>query len=142
MTKLNTFESMGGRKILIEINKVFYDKVYAHPWLKSYFQAVPQQHIEDQQIDFMQKVLGGHNVYVGKTPPATHNHMFISDELFDVRKQLLIEAFRESNANADLVEKWLAMDESFRRFITNKSPAECKPRFKTDPILNFSKPLS
>ncbi len=142
MTKLDVFKSMGGRKTLIEINKIFYDKVYAHPWLKQYFQAIPQQHIEDQQIDFMQKVLGGKNVYVGKTPPATHHHMFISDELFDVRKKLLIEAFEESNADINLVDKWLVIDESFRRLITNKSPVECKPRFKTDPILNFSKPFS
>mgnify|MGYP000001357606 CR=1 FL=1 len=141
MTKLDEFESMGGRKMLIEINKVFYDKVYDHPWLKQYFQAIPQQHIEDQQIDFMQKVLGGKNVYVGKTPPATHNHMFIPDELFDVRKKLLIEAFEECNTAAELTDKWLTLDESFRRLITNKSSLECKSRFKTDPILSFPKPL-
>lgn len=140
MTKLEQFEKMGGRDSLIRINKTFYDKVYKHPWLKQYFLAVPQQHIENQQIDFMQKVLGGTNVYVGKTPTATHHHMFIPDELFDVRKQLLIEAFEENHANAELVEKWLSLDESFRRFIINQSPDECTPRFKTDPILNFPKP--
>ncbi len=140
MTKLEQFEKMGGRISLIRINKVFYDKVYKHPWLKQYFVEIPQQHIEDQQIDFMQKVLGGTNVYVGKTPAVTHNHMFIPDELFDVRKQLLIEAFEETHADAKLVEKWLALDESFRRLIINKSADECTARFKTDPILNFPKP--
>ncbi|MBL4940263.1 MAG: group 1 truncated hemoglobin [Colwellia sp.] len=141
MTKLAQFERMGGRDSLIKINKVFYDKVYQHAWLKEYFIKIPQQHIEDQQIDFMQKVLGGNNVYVGKTPPATHNHMFIPDELFNIRKQLLIEAFEETQADAILIEKWLALDESFRRLIVNKSPNECSPRFTTDPILNFPKPL-
>ncbi len=140
MTKLEQFEKMGGRDSLIKINKLFYDKVYEHPWLGKYFMEIPQQHIEDQQIDFMQKVLGGTNVYVGKTPTATHHHMFIPDELFDVRKQLLIEAFDETHANAELVDKWLSLDESFRRHIINKSPDECTARFKTDPILNFSKP--
>ncbi len=140
MTKLAEFEKMGGRDSLVRINKVFYDKVYVHPWLKHYFKEIPQQHIEDQQVDFMQKVLGGANVYVGKTPPATHKHMFIPDELFEVRKQLLIEAFEETHADEGLVEKWLALDESFRRLIINKSPDECTPRFKTDPILNFPKP--
>jgi len=140
MTKLEQFEKMGGRDSLIRINKVFYDKVYEHPWMKDYFKEIPQQHIEDQQIDFMQKVLGGTNLYVGKTPPATHNHMFIPDELFDIRKQLLIESFEETNADAVLVEKWLKLDESFRRLIINKSADECKPRYKTDPILNFPKP--
>ena len=140
MGKAEKFELMGGRDILIKINKVFYDKVYAHPWLKLYFQEIPQQHIEDQQVDFMQKVLGGKDVYVGKTPATTHNHMFVPNELFDVRKKLLEESFQEVNADEELVDKWLSLDESFRRLIINKSPDECKGRFKTDPILNFPKP--
>jgi len=140
MTNLAQFERMGGRESLIKINKCFYDKVYQHPWLKQYFIEIPQQHIEDQQIDFMQKVLGGSNVYIGKPPPATHKHMFIPNELFEIRQQLLMEAFTETNANAQLVDKWLALDESFRRHIVNSTAKECTPRFKTDPILDFQKP--
>lgn len=140
MTKLEDFNRIGGRASLIAINKVFYDKVYQHPWLKLYFQEIPQQHIEDQQIDFMQKVLGGENCYVGKAPPISHTHMFIPDELFDVRKELLIESFNETNTHPEMVDKWLSLDESFRRVLVNKSPSECKPRFTNDPILNFDKP--
>jgi hemoglobin len=47
MSKLMAFEKMGGRNSLIHINKIFYDKVYKHPWLKQYFEQIPQQHIED-----------------------------------------------------------------------------------------------
>ncbi|PKG81800.1 group 1 truncated hemoglobin [Colwellia sp. 75C3] len=140
MNRIDDFDRIGGRASLIAINKVFYDKVYQHPWLKQYFLNIPQQHIEDQQIDFMQKVLGGENLYIGKAPPIAHSHMFIPDELFDVRKQLLIETFSETNTHPDLIDKWLNLDESFRRILVKKSSAECKPRFTTDPILNFDKP--
>ncbi len=140
MSKLEIFENIGGRNSLIAINKAFYDKVYQHPWLKLYFESIPQAHIEIQQIDFMQKVLGGKNIYVGKAPPITHIHMYIPDELFDLRKKLLNEAFDETNAHPELREKWLSLDESFRRVIVNKSPTECVARFKSDPILNFSNP--
>jgi len=140
MTKIEDFNRIGGRASLIAINKVFYDKVYQHAWLKLYFIEIPQQHIEDQQVDFMQKVLGGENCYVGKAPPISHTHMFIPNELFDIRKQLLIESFNETNAHAEMIEKWLNLDESFRRVLVNKSPAECKRRFANDPILNFDKP--
>lgn len=140
MSKGISFEEMGGRDSLIAINKRFYEKVYEHPWLKQYFLAIPQQHIEDQQVDFMQKVLGGANRYVGKAPPIAHQHMFIPNELFDVRKQLLCEAFDETNAHPVLVDKWLALDESFRKILVKNDPSQCKPRFKTDPILNFKKP--
>lgn len=140
MSKLAEFEQMGGRNSLIKINKIFYDKVYQHPWLKLFFEKIPQQHIEDQQVDFMQKVLGGPNVYVGKAPPPAHMHIFIDEEIFEVRKQLLREAFVEANADKTLVDKWLTLDESFKRVLIKKSPSECKGRYKTDPILHFPKP--
>ncbi len=140
MTKQGKFEEIGGRDSLIHINKVFYDKVYQHPWLKLYFEQIPQEHIERQQVDFMQKVLGGENIYVGKAPPISHTHMFIPDELFDLRTQLLCDAFKETNAHPILVEKWLQIDESFRKIIVKQSPNQCEPRFNNDPILNFPKP--
>jgi len=139
-SKLERFEIIGGRQSLIAINKVFYDKIYKHPWLKQYFENIPQDHIENQQIDFMQKVLGGENLYVGKAPPIAHTHMFIPDELFDERKNLLCEAFEETNAHPEMVKKWQSLDESFRRLLVKKSVKECIPRFKTDPILNFTEP--
>ncbi len=140
MDKKALFDRMGGRQSLIKINKIFYDKVYKHPWMKLYFENIPQQHIEDQQVDFMQKVLGGENLYVGKAPPAAHMHIFVSEELLEVRQQLLREAFEETNAHPELAEKWMALDYSFKKIIVKSSPAECKRRFTTDPILNFPKP--
>ncbi len=140
MSKAVSFDEMGGRKSLILINKIFYDKVYAHPWLKNFFEKIPQQHIEDQQVDFMQKVLGGQNIYAGKAPPAAHMHIVITEEVFEVRQQLLIEAMNEANANLQLREKWLSLDQSFKRVLLKAGPSQCKRRFKTDEILHFEKP--
>lgn len=114
MSKKAAFESMGGRKSLIKIINIFYDKVYQHPWLKLYFQAVPQQHIEDQQVDFMENVLGGDNRYAGKSPPAAHKHIFITQELFELRQTLLKEAFVEAKASQTL-------DASFMRIIVKST---------------------
>ena len=141
MSKLEYFESIGGRQSLITINKIFYDKIYKHPWLRQYFEKIPQEHIEIQQVDFMQKVLGGKNVYVGKAPPIAHTHINITDELFAERKKLLCEAFVETNAHPEMRQKWLSLDESFHRVLVKKSLAHCVPRFKTDPILDFKNPL-
>jgi truncated hemoglobin YjbI len=140
MSNLAQFEQMGGKKILQIINKIFYDKVYKHPWLKLYFEHISQQHIEDQQVDFMQKVLGGKNLYVGKAPPAAHMHIFIDEALFDIRQQLLQEAFDESRASPILIDKWLTLDNSFKKVLIKGSPSECQGRFKTDPIIYFPNP--
>ena len=64
----------------------------------------------------------------------------INEEIFQVRKLLLEEAFVEANAKQELVDKWLALDDSFKRVLFKDSAAECRRRFKTDPILNFPNP--
>lgn len=131
---------MGGRAMLIKVNKAFYDYVYDHPWMSQYFKEVDQTHIEEQQTNFMQSVLGGPSIYCGRTAPQAHPHMNIPEELFDVRKKLLIQALRDVGANKLLAQSWLNMDERFRRAIVKTSVAECKPRYCGDPLLDFDKP--
>jgi len=140
MTKKAIFEQMGGRASLVKVNKIFYDKVYQDPWLKLYFQAIPQEHIENQQVDFMEKVLGGENRYAGKAPPAAHKHIFVTEELFELRQKYLKEAFVEAKAKPELVEKWLMLDASFLRIIVKSKSEECQRRFNSDTILDFPKP--
>ena len=140
MSKASSFEQMGGRSSLILINKIFYDKVYQHPWLKQFFENIPQQHIEDQQVDFMQRVLGGQNIYAGKAPPAAHMHIVITEEVFEVRQKLLKEAFNEAKASQELIDRWLTLDQSFKRVLLKAGPSQCKRRFNSDEILHFQKP--
>ena len=81
--------------MLRKISKVFYDKVYAHPWIGKYFAEVKQEVIEAQQVDFMAQALGGPKMYCGKFVPQAHQHMVITEELFELREQLLDEAMKE-----------------------------------------------
>lgn len=138
--KKRQFKEMGGRPILQVINTLFYDKVYAHPWLGLYFKDVPQKIIEEQQVDFMTATLGGGMVYLGKLPVPAHKHMFITEELFDIRQDLLKQAFVEAKAPPILVEKLLKVDEAFRDRLTKSSLSECEKRFHTDELVFFRKP--
>ena len=47
------YERLGGRPTFEKVHKLFYDKVYEHPWLKLFFAKVEQKHIESQQTDFV-----------------------------------------------------------------------------------------
>jgi truncated hemoglobin YjbI len=134
------FEEIGGFDTLRKVNKIFYDKIYKHPWIGLYFKHVPQQHIENKQTDFMAGVLGGPQVYSGRFIADAHPHMMITDELFDLRHQLLQEAFKEANAPAALIEKWNAVDNAFRKKLVKKSVSDLKPRYNTDQFLNFPNP--
>lgn len=138
---MSLFDDIGGRPYLTKVVKRFYDKVYAHPWLKLYFQSTPQTHIENQQIDFMQGALGGERVYRGRSPKDAHPHILATEELYELRYQLLFESLREENAPPELIERWQAIEDAFKAVIIKTSLSECQGRFKTDEILAFENPL-
>lgn len=132
------FERIGGRPIISRVTKIFYDKVYADPWIGKYFAEIPQEHIENQQTDFMQGAFRGPKIYSGRMPADAHMHMVIDHELFDLRNQYLIEAMKEVGLSIEMQELWLKIDEAFRNVLV-KGLNEAKGRYKTDPILNFKK---
>lgn len=140
MEDLTLFDRLGGRPILERVHKVFYDKIYEHPWLKQYFTDVEQKTIEDQQTDFMVSNMGGGKIYSGALPKNAHRHMFVSNELFDLRKILLQESLAECGVEEGLAQRWLRIDEAFRKSIVKNHPDQCEKRFFTDEIKNFCNP--
>ena len=140
--RIELFEKVGGREGIFRIAKVFYDKVYDHPWMKLYFQAFPQEHIENQQTDFMSGSLGGPKVYMGRFPVPAHEHMYITEELFELRNSLLIESLRETHTAPEVIEAWLKIDNAFKKRIVKNSPSECKKRYFTDEILDYENPAT
>ncbi|GAH66668.1 unnamed protein product, partial [marine sediment metagenome] len=102
----DSFEKLGGRPVIEAVTKTFYDKVYKHPWLGKFFQNLHQEHVEKQQVDFMQQALGGPKVYSGQPPVLAHMHINITEELFELRTSLLLESFKENNASPELILRW------------------------------------
>jgi hemoglobin len=137
---MTLFDEIGGFETLKRINKVFYDKVYAHPWLGQYFKQMPQEHIEKQQTDFIALSIGGPDHYQGKAVISAHSHIFITEELFQIREGLLQAAFQETRAPAALIAKWNKIDQAFKPALVSLSIEECRPRFSGDPVLAFSNP--
>lgn len=134
------YEALGGRDTLKRVHKIFYDKIYAHPWIGQFFAKVSQEIIENQQTDFMTDAMGGPKVYCGRLPIPTHANMFITDELFELRGQLLRESLTEARIPEDLAAHWIKIDRAFRTAVVKKSVADCKRRFPTDEIIAFENP--
>ncbi len=134
------FKRLGGKATLERVHKTFYDLAYAHPWLRKYFTDKPQEVLEQQQTDFMSYLMGGPNLYTGKTPKMAHQHMVITDELFEVRRQLLSEAIKQEGISDDLREEWLAADSALKRSISKKTAGDCQRAYATQEILDFKNP--
>lgn len=137
---MDLFDRLENKNIIKQINEIFYEKIYGHPWISLYFKNVEKKFIVQQQTDFIVGALGGPKKYSGRFPSNAHPHMMITHELYDLRESLLIEAFKEINAPNELQEAWLKIDESFRSSIVKESESELEKRYFTDEILNFEKP--
>jgi hemoglobin len=119
--KLTLYEAIGGMPTLRKVHKIFYDKVYAHPWLKKFFEDHNQKIIEDKQSDFMAEKMGGAAPYSGKEIKMVHEAMYITKELFDIRHGLLDESIGEAGVNDVLRMRWLRIDSAFMRLIIKDS---------------------
>lgn len=134
------FEQVGGKEYLQKVSKRFYDKLYAHPWLKNFFKNTRQEVIESQQVDFMTGALGGPRIYSGRMPIDAHTHINITPELFELREKILIETLQEENAPPELIDRWIKIEAAFKRQLIKGSVADCKKRWVTDELLDFENP--
>lgn len=133
------YERLGGMPTYTKVHKIFYDKVYAHPWLSKYFTHRPRDVLESQQSKFMSQLMGGPKIYGGQTPKSAHQHILVSEELFDLRAQLLSDSIKEAGVSDQLRQEWLAADATFKRIVVKSSVKDCSQAYSNQPILNFSK---
>lgn len=87
----------------------------------------------------MVQLMGGPKAYGGKSPKSAHQHMVITEELFDLRAQLLSDSIKEAGLPNRLRKEWLAVDAVLKRSLVKKPEKECTVAYATQPILNFSK---
>lgn len=121
-TKQQTlFDAVGGLLTLRKVHKIFYDKVYAHPWLGKFFADHNQEAIETRQTQFMAEKMGGDLPYYGKEMKMAHRQMFITPELFDLRSRLLGESLQEAGVPETLAKSWLKIDSAFSRQVVKES---------------------
>ena len=78
-----------------------------------------------KQTQFMLAAFGGPNNYAGDTPAFVHMHMFITDEMADLRQQILRRAIITEGLSHATAERWLAIDNSFRKGIVKQTFDEC-----------------
>ena len=121
--------------IIKNVNDKFYDDIFDDPWLKLVFAGVDPDHIKSQQVDFILGALGGPKRYGGRSPKDAHPHIFIQEDMWALRESYLVAAFKSANAPQWLADKWLTIDNAFKRHIINKEASECTGRFKTDPLV-------
>lgn len=126
--------------IVQRVNEEFYDLIYEDEWLKFVFEATDINVIKSQQTDFIVGALGGPRRYCGRSPKDAHPHIFIQEDMWQLREYYLKKAFNKVDVPEWLRDKWLKIDMAFKAAILKNSPDECVGRYKTDPIINIPNP--
>ncbi len=126
--------------LIHKVNTLFYEKVFEDEWLRLIFHDVDQEHISNQQTDFIVGAFGGPKRYCGRSPKDAHPHLFIQEDMWELRESYLVEAFKETDLPKELQEKWLAIDNAFKKAILKHSVSECFGRYKTEEIINIPNP--
>lgn len=119
--KQTLYQAVGGLPTLQKVHKIFYDRIYAHDWLKQFFSGHEQKAIEDRQTSFMAEKMGGPDPYPGKDIKMVHEAMYITQELFELRQALLAESLQEAGVDEESRERWLRIDGAFMQQIVKDS---------------------
>lgn len=133
-------DEIGGRPKLETVHRLLYDKLLTHPWLKGFFVGFERWHLEVQQTDFMADLFGGPPSYCGRAPMRAHQHLFITEEVFMIRHNLLAESLTEARVPEAQKARWLEFDMGMKAAIVKKSVDECEGRYRTEEVLVVPKP--
>ena len=138
---MSFIDEIGGKDCIARVHKILYSKLLSHPWLKDFFVGLERWHLEDQQTDFMADLFGGEpKCYHGRLPMNAHQHIFITEEVFMIRHNLLAESLTEANVENSLKERWLQFDMSMKAAIIKETVDDCEGRYRTEKILVVPKP--
>ncbi len=134
------YDEVGGRPMIEKIHKTFYDELYKHPWLKTFFIGIEQERIEKQQTDFMGAQMGGPNVYVGISVKTSHTNLFVTKEMIITRAKLLKKCIIQHGVSEKNADRWLERERVFYNVIIKESVADCKEKYSGEKIVVVPKP--
>lgn len=109
-------------EVMAAILNDFYTRVFEDPVLSPYFTGVTKQRLVEKVYSFMRQVFTGEKLYFGDRPRNSHHWMVISDEIFDYREALMASCMRRHGLAEHLIERWQAIEESYRGDIVKAKP--------------------
>ncbi|MBD3680188.1 MAG: 2Fe-2S iron-sulfur cluster binding domain-containing protein [Rhodobacteraceae bacterium] len=116
------WEALENGEKLTRMLHEFYTVVYDDPRLAPFFHRVTKQRAIEKQYNFLQDLIHGTKLYFGEKPFNSHHWMVISDELFEYRENLFMEIARRHEIPEELLHRWAAIHEIFRREIVKSAP--------------------
>lgn len=132
---------IGGEDVILRVHQRFYDVLFDEPWLETFFFGKSKEALIIKQTQFMVAAFGGANNYSGDTPAFVHMHMFITEEMSEVRGKILRNAILAEGLSESIADLWLKVDKAFWPAIVKKSVDECVLKCKGQLPIVAKKPI-
>jgi hemoglobin-like flavoprotein len=132
---------IGGEDVVLRVHQRLYDVLFDEPWLETFFFGKSKPALIMKQTQFMTAAFNGPNHYQGDTPAFVHMHMFITEEMAEVREKILKTAILAEGLPESIAQRWLKVDRFFRPAIVKKSVDECVLKCKGQVPIIAKKPL-
>ena len=117
--------AIGGEEVVRRVHQTFYDAMFDDPWIGQFFLGKPKSLLVDKVTEFMVSAFGGNHDYRGATPAISHMHMFITQEVTDLRERFLRQAIRCQGLSEETADRWLAIDRLFHPAVVKQSVDDC-----------------
>jgi len=115
-----------GHQRLEEILTLFYDRLFADPFVGFLFEKFDKSELLGKQIQFTGKLLGSTDLkYTGKGLREAHFPHPIRSAHFGRRQVILRGVLEESKVPENLIEEWLSLENSLKGLIV-KGRGDCE----------------
>ncbi len=135
-------DDIGGTEVVTRVHQRFYDDLYEDEYIGGFFHHRAKRLLVRGQTEFMVAAFGGENLYTGEPPAFIHMHMFITQEMSDIREIYLRRAILAEGLSDDICQRWLEVDRSFHASLEKKSVDECVMRVWGQAPFTIKKPAS
>jgi len=125
---LTLLQDVGGEEVVRRVHQRFYDSVYNDEYIGQFFFHRAKELVVKKQTEFMVAAFGGPNNYRGEPPAFLHMHMYITQDISDIRNVYLRKAILGEGLSQEICERWMRVDNAFLPAIVKQSVDDCVMR--------------
>ena len=126
MAEPSDFERLGGEPVLRAVIDAFVDRCFDDMMIGFHFRAADRERVKRFEYQHAARFFGADVAYEGRPLTKAHGAHNILGGQFMRRRQILLETARAHRLPADVIERWLAHQDSLRGEITQQVGSGCE----------------
>ncbi len=123
---VSPFERLGGEAVLRPLIAAFVDRCFDDMMIGFHFRGADRERVKRFEYQHAAQYFGADVAYEGRPLTKAHGPHNILGGQFMRRRQILLETARQHGLPEDLLEGWLAHQDSLRGEVTKQVGSGCQ----------------